>query len=90
MKTKTIEFEKWLINNYPEREDNSDYSCETCEGDGYVDSDVEYIINNDAPDDVEYCGSCFGTGSSMYSEYEKQCEIDENRLAKFLGENKYD
>ena len=82
MKTKTIEFEKWLINNYPEREDNPDYACDICEGDGIVESEK---YDRDGIKPAEYCISCFGTGSRMYLEYEKQCEIDENKLAKFLG-----
>ena len=74
MQNKTIAFERWLISNYPEREDNPDYECSVCEGDGFIDdTGLEYVA----------CISCFGTGSSMYDEYEKQYEIDQERLRKF-------
>jgi len=76
MNNKTIAFERWLINNYPEREDNPDYDCTFCDGTGMIE---EY----DEPFQDEYCISCFGTGSTMYAEYEKQCEIDQERLRKF-------
>ena len=77
MQNKTIAFERWLISNYPEREDNPDYECSVCEGDGFIDKDYA------EGEDVEYCISCFGTGSSMYDEYEKQYETDQERLRKF-------
>jgi len=77
MELKIIEFERWLINNYPEREDNPDYECSVCDGTGIME---EY----DDPFGDEYCISCFGTGSIMYDEYEKQYEIDQERLRKFL------
>lgn len=65
---------RWLINNYPEREDNPEYECGVCWGDGILDTDT---------DQVEFCVSCFGTGSTMYDEYEKQYEIDQERMRKF-------
>ncbi len=73
MKNKTIKFERWLINNYPEREDNPDYECSVCDGTGIEDSDQPVQAE-------QYCISCFGTGSKMYDEYEKQCEIDQDLI----------
>ena len=35
MKDKIIAFERWLINNYPEREDNPEYECGACDGSGW-------------------------------------------------------
>lgn len=73
---KTIAFERWLINNYPEREDNTEYACVECDGDGMVETTA-----------TEYgdCISCGGTGSTMYSEYKKRCESDQKCLRKFLA-----
>ena len=86
MSEKIIAFEKWLISNYPDREDNPEYACDACDGDGYIDDqDVEYVYPNDddAPESVQPCISCFATGSAMYLEYEKQCEIDQERLRNY-------
>jgi len=87
MNNKTIAFERWLINNYPKREDNPDYECNECDGDGIFDSD-EYEFYPEWSQHVRKCILCGGTGSSMYDEYEKQCEIDQERLRKFSGGNK--
>lgn len=70
MKDKTIAFERWLINNYPDREDNPEYECLECEGDGI-------LLGKD-------CFSCCGTGSSMYDEYQEQWESDQELLRNFL------
>ena len=82
MATKTIDFETWLIKNYPEREDDPEYECGVCEGDGIIESEK---YGSDGTKSDKYCIACSGTGSMMYDEYEKQCEIDQERLRKFLG-----
>ena len=76
MKNKTIAFERWLIHNYPEHEDNPDYECDDCDGTGITE---EY----EGQFQAENCVSCSGTGSAMYDEYKKQCVIDQERLRKF-------
>ena len=75
MKNKTIAFKRWLINNYPEREDNPDYECDDCDGDGKVETTLT---------EYEDYISCSGTGSTMYAEYKKQCELDQEHLRKFI------
>lgn len=80
MKEKTIAFEKWLINNYLEREDDLDYECYDCDGSGIVETTEGVNIGFN----IESCVSCCGTGSNMHDEYEKQCEIDQERLRKFF------
>jgi len=75
MKDKTIDFERWLINNYPDRKDDPEYACVECDGDGMIETTA-----------TEYgdCFSCCGTGSTMYDEYQEQWESDRERLRKFF------